>query len=100
MAATVRDWIVEAGQMAHNQRSHRDDEWDTRFRVSEHVEDVGILLVREWGREPRGWVLVGIGRGEGDVEVGRVIGVREPIWDVEVGEEKWRVAVEWGVVDG
>lgn len=86
--------------MAHNQRSHRDDEWDTRFRVSEHVEDVGILLVREWGREPRGWVLVGIGRGEGDVEVGRVIGVREPIWDVEVGEEKWRVAVEWGVVDG
>ena len=64
------------------------------------MEGVGILLVREWGKEARGWVLVGIGRGEGDVEVGRVIGVREPIWDVEVGEEKWRVAVEWGVVDG
>ena len=100
MAATVRDWIVEAGQMAHNQRSRRDGAWDTRFRVDECVQGIGMLLVRERGKEARGWVLVGMGRGEGDVEVGRVIGVREPIWDVEVDQERWRVAVEWGVVDG
>ena len=100
MAATVRDWIVEAGQMAHNQRGHRDGVRDTRFKVSERVEGVGILLVRERGIDARGWVLVGIGKGDGDVEVGTSIGIREPIWDVEVGEEKWRVAVEWGVVDG
>ena len=103
MAATVRDWIVEAGsQMAHNQRSHRDDGvWDTRIRISECVEGVGMLLVREWGEDgARGWVLVGEGRGEGGGEVGRMVGVREPVWEVEVGGEMWRVAVEWGVVDG
>lgn len=64
------------------------------------MEGVGILLVREWGMEARGWVLTGVGKGEGDVEAGRVVAVREPIWEVEVSGEMWRVAVEWGVVDG
>ena len=55
-----------------------------------------MVLVREGGKEGRGWVLV----GSGDVKVGRVVGMREPVWDVEVGGEMWRVGVEWGIVDG
>ena len=94
--------------MAHNNhyRPRDGEEWDTRFRVNECVEGGGMLLVREWGKDGRGkrWVLVGMGsgrgEGDGDVGAGRVIGIREPVWDVDVGGERWRVAVEWGVVDG
>lgn len=50
------------------------------------------------------WMLAGRGRGDNEVEVGRVVGVKEPLWDVEIGEEgereRWRVGVEWKVLDG
>lgn len=60
---------------------------------------MGMMLVRERGGE-RGWILAGRGRGEGVVEVGCVVGVKEPIWEVEIEGERWRVGVEWKVLDG
>lgn len=68
---------------------------------------MGMMLVRERGGE-RGWILAGRGRGdlagrgrgEGVVEVGCVVGVKEPIWEVEIEGQRWRVGVEWKVLDG
>lgn len=77
-------------------------EWDVRFRVGEcRAGDIGVgmVLVRE-RREGKGWVLVGKGRGQGEVWVGRLVGIREPSWEVEVQGEVWRVGVEWKVLDG
>lgn len=100
--------------------------WDYKVRVPALV-DVGedgrvvVVVVRETGEEEEegkkgrgesgrmGWILIGgkggggrIGRGVMGVE--RLIGVREPVWDVEVrplegGEGgMWRVGVEWDVI--
>jgi len=103
LAATMRDWIVETSQVAHNQARTRrggGEVWDLEFRVGRcTVGDggVGMVLVRE-RQEGRRWMLAGRGRGEGDVEVGCVVGVREPTWEIIIEGESWRVAVEWKVL--
>ncbi len=77
-------------------------EWDVRFRVGECKAGnlgVGTVLVRE-RREGKGWILIGKGRGDGEVRVGCLVGVREPSWEVEVQGEVWRIGVEWRVLDG
>lgn len=38
------------------------------------------------------------GAGGVRVRVGAVVGVRAPMWEVDVGEEKWQVAVDWVVL--
>lgn len=73
-----------------------------KFRVGESVSGnmgSGMILVRERSGDS-GWILAGKGRGDGVVEVGSVVGIKEPTWEVEVEREKWRVGVEWKVLDG
>ncbi len=77
-------------------------EWDVRFRVGECKVGnlgVGMVLVRD-RREGKGWILIGKGRGDGEVRMGCLVGVREPSWEVEVQGEVWRIGVEWRVLDG
>jgi hypothetical protein len=110
LAATVREWVVEASQPLYRNRHRRQEEWDFRFRVEDarKLEDLGngVQLVRtngggvSGGRE-KSWVLMGQGkRCENDEVLARgiAVGVRRPIWDVRFGEEDWSVAVEWSVV--
>jgi len=76
--------------------------WDVNFRVGESRSanvGSGMILVRERNGDS-GWILAGKGRGDRVVEVGCVVGIKEPTWEVEVEREKWRVAVEWKVLDG
>lgn len=101
----MRDWIVETAQAGHTHayaRKGAQEVWNVRFRVGEsrngHV-GAGMMLVRERNGNGR-WILAGKGRGDGVVEVGCVIGIKEPIWEVEVERERWRVGVEWKVLDG
>lgn len=60
-------------------------------RVSSGVGDEGVRLM-----------LAGQGgaRGTGGVKVriGSSLGVRAPLWDVDVGGEKWIVGVDWVVL--
>lgn len=91
--------------MAHNQaraRKGSGEVWDFEVRIRDcgfGEEGVGMLLVRErdGGRK---WMLAGRGRGDAEVEVGCLVGIREPTWEIEVEEERWRVAVEWKVLGG
>ncbi|KAF6234197.1 hypothetical protein HO173_007617 [Letharia columbiana] len=105
LASSVRDWIVETSQQVHN-RSHarrgEEEFWDMRFRAGEcRAEDPneGMILVQERSGAKR-WMLVGKGRGETKAEVGCIVGIREPTWEVQVGHENYMVAVEWKVLNG
>ncbi|KAL6721458.1 hypothetical protein ACLMJK_000561 [Lecanora helva] len=101
LASTARDWILETAQGAYAGRGKGQEGWDVKVRVGECLGGdvgVGMVLVREMG-EGMGWVLVGTARGEGEVGVRKVVGIREPIWEIEMGKEGWRVGVEWGVLD-
>lgn len=94
----MRGWVLGVAASVKTE----DKEPQRRFRVGD-VRGQGIMLVRGEGGER--WILVDQGRGSGggDVSKGEVLGVRGPVWDVELGGEpgeRWMVGVEWGVVDG
>lgn len=73
---------------------------------------IGISLVREQApndegiRGTKGWVLIGAGVAGNDtirqpdvrLRVGSLIGMRLPVWNIEVLGENWWVGVEWGVI--
>ena len=74
---------------------------------------IGISLVREQApndgegiRGTKGWVLIGAGVAGNDtisqtdvrLRVGALIGMRLPVWNIEVLGENWWVGVEWGVI--
>jgi len=110
LAATVREWVVEASQPLYQNRHRREGEWDLKLRVEDTrtLEGLGngVLLVRTnetggTGERGKNWLLIGQGkRCENDERLasGTAVGVRRPIWDVRVEEEDWSVAVEWSVV--
>lgn len=68
------------------------------------VEDGGVVVRAEGlGDEAETGVLLagqGGARGSGGVRVrvGGVVGIRAPTWSVDVGREKWVVAVDWVVL--
>ena len=105
LASTVRDWIVETSQQAHNRAHTRrdvDELWDLRLRVKEcWVEDSNERTILVQGRtEAKRWMLVGMGRGDTKVEVDCIVGIREPTWEVLIGTECYMVAIEWKVLNG
>ena len=74
---------------------------------------IGISLVREQApndgggiRGWRGWVLIGAAIEGNDnicqtdvrLRVGSLIGMRLPVWNIEVLGENWWVGIEWGVI--
>ena len=59
----------------------------------------GMILVEERSGAKR-WMLVGNGRGETKVDVGCIVGIREPTWQVPVGHQQYMVAIEWKVLNG
>ncbi len=110
LAATVREWVVETSQPLYQNRHRREEEWDCKFRAVDAVKleglGNGVQLVRTnegggAGAREKSWVLMGQGKKcEKDKTLARgtAVGVRRPIWDVRIGEEDSKVAVEWSVV--
>lgn len=89
--------------------------WEFRVRVrdvrSQRGVGVGMVLVREevdgvdreegQEGEGKGWVLVGPGTragGGGNVRKGDLVGVKRPVWGMEVLGELWTVGVDWAVL--
>lgn len=104
LASTVRDWIVETSQHAHDRARGRRGEgeaWDTRFRVADYQmksQNENMILVQARSEVQR-WMFVGMGRGDRKVEVGCIVGIREPTWEVLIGNERYKVAIEWKIID-
>ena len=59
----------------------------------------GMILVQERS-EGKIWMLVGMGKGDAEVEVGCIVGIRGPTWEVPIGDEYYSVAIEWKVLNG
>ncbi|KAL8859054.1 MAG: hypothetical protein Q9178_004535 [Gyalolechia marmorata] len=102
MAHTVRDWVID---IAASIPATTDSEWDLRFKVGEARSGERVSLVEEarnGGEEGRRWMFVGMGDNHShrEVRTGVMVGIRRPVWDVDVGGEGWVVGVDWGVLDG
>ena len=98
LAATAFEWVLEASQTSYNNTRSRSIEsteaWDIEIAVDEFRKSERMLLVRERGTG-RGWLLTGGGANGEDLINGCVIGIRKPVWEVNVEGEIWVVGVEW-----
>ena len=120
MAATLRAWVVEAGQagLVRDKRRRGDDGggWGVRVRVREgKYWGAGRGLVVFVGED--GGRVLGVGKGKdndargerkgGDVEKGKVVGLRAPVWRVGIGDggvsgsegDGWIVGVDWALLE-
>lgn len=119
LAAEVQDWLVniESSISAKSVQKSKEDPWLVKLVVDEisgggragmalvsgrlvrsddldgMIDSLGILKV----------MLAGEGAGTGlqrgsKVEVGKMIGIKGPVWEVVVEGEKWRVGVDWKVL--
>lgn len=113
LASEVRDWLTNLSS-AIPVTKKKDDPWVVRILLDEVSGGTraGITLVK--GRQVHdgevvdhlGFVrvmLAGEGLGNGvqkglKAEVGKVVGVKGPVWEVVVEGEKWGVGVEWKVL--
>ena len=105
LASTVRDWIVETSQQAHNRAHARRDEeesWDTMFRVGDYrIEDTnGNIILVQARSYAKKWMLLGPGRGDKQVGLDCIVGIREPTWEVPIGTVSYTVSIEWKVLNG
>ncbi|OQN95767.1 hypothetical protein B0A48_17957 [Cryoendolithus antarcticus] len=106
LAATVQSWVVETGQQAAASRRATGRYGDVEGALNVRVRAVdgsgGFVRVRGTregfggaGEDVR--VLLVGSEGKGKVEVGGVVRIVMPWWEVQVEGEVWVVGVEWKV---
>ncbi|TAQ89387.1 hypothetical protein B7494_g2267 [Chlorociboria aeruginascens] len=117
LAAEVRDWLINIDSaVPPSTQKSKDDPWIVRIGIEEISGDGkrGITLVRgrkmlsdEGGGSDKLASIKIILAGEGartglqkgaKVEIGKVVGIKGPVWEVVIEGEKWGVGVDWQVL--
>ena len=114
LAATVRDWALDVSNISRGARTGgmQKEGSVTVLEVEDISAGAGIALVaipddythedkfmtedsaaKEEQREPRTWLL--IGEGSQILSRGSRVGVNAPVWDIQIGEQKYRVGLDW-----
>ncbi|MCJ1438119.1 hypothetical protein MMC27_007506 [Xylographa pallens] len=100
LAATCRDWVLSASQLGAPTRrfegGREGDDGAARVRVQEVRLGEGMVLVRSAMGER--WMLIGGHRNGEGLRRGGVVGVKRPVWEVEVDGETWGVGVDWSLL--
>ena len=60
----------------------------------------GNMILVQARSDVKKWMLLGSGRGDTHVESGCTVGIREPTWEVRIGNDSYTVAIEWKVLNG
>lgn len=107
MAATMQQWVLEAGQSAIQSRKGqgylRGEDYVMRAKVeSKRGEGPRVVKARMGNGEPVNIILAAAGQAGAvraqEIAMGCMIGIRAPSWSVELGEEQYAVAVDWKVL--
>lgn len=108
MASTVQQWVIEAGQAAVNSRKGQSylhgEDYVKRVKI-ESVIGSRAYTARATASDNSSINILLAGRGPGDAEIlspksGSMIGVRAPVWNLEVDGTTWLVAVDWKHLSG
>jgi hypothetical protein len=124
LAAELQGWLFNIESTSHATPKYKNEEWPIRVIIEEISGDQrsGITMIS--GRQmhslqsdnngSRGKVntleevrviLAGEGQSVGlrkssKIEIGSVVGIRGPVWEVIVREGEWGVGCDWKVLDG
>ena len=106
MAATVQQWVLETGQAAvQSRRGQGYMRGEDYVKLEGNVRGSGPFTGR--GRMQNGslvdLLLAGCKNSSGDSQMkeigeGKVVGIRAPVWEVEVDGKVWTVGVDWRVL--
>jgi len=103
MAATVQQWVLEAGQAAIQSRKGkaylRGEDYQMRAKIEGAVVGNGPFTAnaRLANGEPLRLLLTGRAHVDG-LRDECVLGIRAPMWEVELAGETWTVGVDWWVL--
>ncbi|KAG9242613.1 hypothetical protein BJ878DRAFT_577270 [Calycina marina] len=109
LAAEVREWLMNIEiSGAVNAAQKKDDVWLVTLVVEDISGDSRNCMTMVKGDPGNGGpsmqvLLAGESEGIGlqrgaRVQVGRTVGIKGPVWDVEIDGEKWGVGVDWKVL--
>lgn len=62
-------------------------------------EEMGVGGGIEDEERGKRWMLVA-GNSNREIRKGTMVGIRRPVWEVEVKGVVWGVGVDWGILDG
>lgn len=117
LASELRDWLTNISSMIPAQSGNKEDPWTVKILIDEVSGGARTGMTMVSGRQVHeenqrrvvdylGQVrcmLAGEGMGNGvqkgeRVQVGKLVGIKGPGWEVIVEGLKWGVAVEWKVL--
>ncbi|KAF2482793.1 hypothetical protein BDY17DRAFT_299176 [Neohortaea acidophila] len=105
MAAMVQQWVLETGQAAAQSRKVQGhstaEDYVMRGQIEGRVEGDGpfTAFATLANGDGRSLLLVGgDGAGRSEVRDGVFVGIRAPVWDLELDGKGWMVAVDWRVL--
>lgn len=107
MAATMQQWVLEAGQSAVQSRKGqgylKGEDYVMHARVESQTGD-GPQVVKGRTGSGEGVILVLAGNGHiagdrrQDLALGTVLGVRAPSWNIELDGNEYAIAVDWRIL--
>ncbi|WPB03688.1 uncharacterized protein RHO25_008332 [Cercospora beticola] len=101
MAATLQQWVIEAGQAAaHSRRGQgylQGENYVHRVKVASVAGHGPILVegVHQDESEARILLIMDGKRNSRNVSPDSIVGIRAPCWEVELDERSWIVGVDW-----
>ncbi|KAK3678963.1 hypothetical protein LTR78_001416 [Recurvomyces mirabilis] len=106
VAATVQQWVVEAGQAATQGRRGRGylrgDDFELKFTVLDCKGNGPFMIMARTieGDDARLLLTCGASPAQrtSTVQIGAMVGMRAPTWDIVVEEITWKVGIDWRVL--
>ncbi|EMC92471.1 hypothetical protein BAUCODRAFT_38539 [Baudoinia panamericana UAMH 10762] len=102
LAATVQQWVIETGQGAvqsrRGQAYSRGDDYVLRNKIMQTRGNGPFTLVADVsGTSHMNVFLAGAHctKGVNTVRVGSTVGVRAPVWDIDIEGQTWKVGIDW-----
>lgn len=112
LASQLRDWLID---MEPTVRQKKDDPWIAKILIDKlkkcpgtHLVDGQEIFLIDDAPSPAGStrlrvILAGDGRLTGlarksEVVEGAIVGIANPVWEVELESECWHVACDWAVL--
>ena len=107
LASTVQQWVIETGEAAVQSRKGQGyllgEEWISRVRIEE-IGGAGPFTVKGMTSSGAAVAMLLAGAGPSADDGGRVfaaasvVGVKAPVWELEMEGRNWTVAVDWKIL--
>ena len=106
-----KGWLMVAGHRADGNRQFQGGKMKGdrgSDSVDAEIETDGTMVLSDEALEYENWIFVGTGTSEAGgryvsdenmPKTGLLIGIREPVWDIDTRGNKWRICIWWDIIE-